>query len=310
MKKLTTLFVLSFFLNAGLFGQQFQSSYENVNEIQLTTGSADCEIISSGTSLVEVELYHKLGDGYEPDVDFRNNKLIMKDNKYRGNADMRWVLKVPENIEIKYTAGSGDLNVSNVQVDLISISGSGDIELINSGGNFKSNTGSGNIKLDNFDGEISANTGSGDISALTFKGSASLNTGSGSVEMNDVQAAVKANTGSGDIEISDLASTGDCAFNAGSGSVEIGLAQTPRFNLSLNSGSGDAILKRNGNALNANIVMRANKANGEIVAPFGFDREEEEGEGRQTVVKKYAAVGSGTRIDIKIGTGSGKAVIR
>jgi DUF4097 and DUF4098 domain-containing protein YvlB len=243
-------------------------------------------------------------------VEKRGGKLILKDNRYRGNANMKWTLRVPDNLEISFSAGSGDLEVSEVRVQLKSTTCSGDILLVNTGGSYKSNTGSGDIELDRFDGEVTLNTGSGDISGSRVSGSLSMNTGSGDIELEDVNAAAKANTGSGDIEIDGLRMEGACAFNAGSGDVEIELAATPGFDLSINSGSGDAILDRNGHTLNANIVMSADKKRGDISAPFDFEREEEVEQGNQTIIKKYVSVGSGNKVDIKIGTGSGKAVIR
>jgi len=310
MRTLTALFSILLFVSLTAWGQQFQSSYSNINEIQLSTGSADCEIIKSANAQVGLELYHNLDGDYEPIIIERDNKLVLKDNQYRGNANMRWVLRVPADIDIKYTAGSGDLTVKDVDINLTSITGSGDISISNVAGVYRSNTGSGDIELMTFSGEISANTGSGDISASGFNGEGSLNTGSGDVEMSDVRASLKVNTGSGDIEIDNLELTSACAFNAGSGTVEVSLGATPTHDLSINSGSGNSILKRNGHNLNADIVMSASKERGEIIAPYEFDREETREEGRKAVVTKYVSVGSGDKVVIKIGTGSGKAVIR
>ena len=107
-----------------------------------------------------------------------------------------------------------------------------------------------------------------------------------------------------------LVLAGSSSFNAGSGNVKLVLNATPVHNLSLNSGSGNAVLDTNGHQLNANIRMTANKKNGEISAPFKFDREEEVNEGNSTIIRKFASVGSGEKVDINIGTGSGKAQIR
>ncbi|MEJ2004692.1 MAG: DUF4097 family beta strand repeat-containing protein [Cyclobacteriaceae bacterium] len=310
MRNIIALFSILLLVHSYGFGQQFESRYSDVKEIQLSTGSADCEIFRSDNGEVGVELYHNLYDNYQPEVIFRDQKLILKDDKYRGNARMRWVLMVTDDIEVKYTAGSGDLVVKNVSIDLTSISGSGNILLSNSEGNYRSNTGSGDIALEKFNGEIKANTGSGDISATDIKGELTLNTGSGDIEMDGVQAGLSLNTGSGDILVKELRLTDAGSFNAGSGTVEITLAGSPAFDLRLNSGSGDAILRRNGHELNADIVMSASKSHGEIIAPYNFDRQEEEGEGRNIVIHKYVSVGSGDKVEIKIGTGSGKAVIR
>ena len=54
--------------------------------------------------------------------------------------------------------------------------------------------------------------------------------------------------------------------------------------------------------------MKANKKNGEIVAPFDFDKEEEVENGNNTTIKKTAKIGS-KDIDIHVATGSGTARI-
>jgi hypothetical protein len=54
--------------------------------------------------------------------------------------------------------------------------------------------------------------------------------------------------------------------------------------------------------------MKANKRNGEIAAPFDFDKVEEIDNGNNTTIKKTAKIGS-KNIDIKVATGSGTARI-
>ena len=88
------------------------------------------------------------------------------------------------------------------------------------------------------------------------------------------------------------------------------LAASPKFNISITSGSGDAELNFNGNEISGEIVMQANKGNGNIQAPFGFDKTEEIDNGGKNniTVKKTVAKGGGSNL-IKISTGSGNAVL-
>ena len=79
-------------------------------------------------------------------------------------------------------------------------------------------------------------------------------------------------------------------------------------NISINSGSGSASLDFNNNEISGLVTMKANKDRGEIEAPFGFDKTEEEGEGRNTTVIKTAKIGS-KDVKINVATGSGTAEI-
>lgn len=101
----------------------------------------------------------------------------------------------------------------------------------------------------------------------------------------------------------------DLKFNTGSGDVYVGLSGSLKHDISVNSGSGDSVLDFNGNDINGTVVMTANKRNGEIHAPFAFDKEEEidNGSGHSTI-KKTAVLGDGV-VQIKVGTGSGDARI-
>jgi hypothetical protein len=88
------------------------------------------------------------------------------------------------------------------------------------------------------------------------------------------------------------------------------LASAPAHDISLNSGSGDAILDFNGNKIEGLIVMKANKKNGVIKAPFDFDKTEEIEQGRDQVAIKKTTQRGTSDVKISIGTGSGVAQIK
>ena len=172
-----------------------------------------------------------------------------------------------------------------------------------------SNTGSGDIDLYEVNGEFKFNTGSGDVHLENANGDFRLNCGSGDIRMKDVTAIISANVGSGDITAREITLDGGSSFNSGSGTATVVLAVSPKYDISVNSGSGDATLDFNGNNISGYVEMKANKKNGRITAPFAFDREEEIKQGGgQTVIKKTAQIGS-SDVRIKVGTGSGTASI-
>ena len=181
-------------------------------------------------------------------------------------------------------------------------------------GEVRANTGSGNITFSQVEGSLDANTGSGSIRLDRTKGDANLNTGSGNIRSNGIEGELSMNTGSGNIDVIDAIITGASSFNTGSGNAEVSLGGSLDYDMSVSTGSGDAILDFNGQEISGEFIMRASDKD-DIRAPFSFDEayEDERGgnygrRGRNGYVKE-AKVGS-KDIQIKISTGSGRAVVK
>lgn len=299
-------------LLATLFAQaqQIDQTFSGIAEVEISTGSSDCLVQKGSGDQVNVKLEHTYGDDFKPSVEKSGDKLVIKENNTgssRGNAT--WTLTVPDGLEFEFNSGSGNFKGSDLEIELSMNSGSGDFNLDQIRGEIESNSGSGDLEVDDFSGEIESNSGSGDLTVDNASGEIELNTGSGDIELSNLNAAIEANSGSGDIEADNviLAGTGD--FNSGSGNVEVRLAESPGHNISVNSGSGDALLDFQGNDIVGTVIMTANKKNGTIEAPFSFDEEEEIDQGSgQPTIRKTARFGD-SDVQIRVGTGSGEARI-
>jgi DUF4097 and DUF4098 domain-containing protein YvlB len=196
-----------------------------------------------------------------------------------------------------------------MKLKLDAISGSGSILLSKVTGEITVSTGSGEIELTEFDGMIDASTGSGTVRVANSKGELRLNCGSGNIRLADSQAEFRASSGSGSIMARNLVLAGLSRFNSGSGDAEVVLGGTPKFDISVGSGSGNATLDFHGNAINGEIVMMASKTKGSISAPFDFEKVEEIEEwGNQVILKKTVVKGSADP-KVKVSTGSGQATI-
>jgi glutaminase len=101
---------------------------------------------------------------------------------------------------------------------------------------------------------------------------------------------------------------GQLAISVYSPLLMVSLSQGLEHDISVNSGSGDAVLDFNGNEISGLVIMTADKRQGEIHAPFPFDKEEEIDNGGSTTIKKTARLGNES-VEIRIGTGSGNARI-
>lgn len=311
MKKLTYTFLLTFCGLGLLNAQEINKSFEGVKKIELNAASGNI-IVQHGTGeAVQVKLVHTYNEGFRPVMKLQGSTLVLKEEFDRGShrGNSTWTLTVPDDLDIRSNSGSGNFEASKVTMSLNMNSGSGNVDLDEVKGEIRLNTGSGNMEVKGFDGSLNSNTGSGNISVEDSRGEISLNAGSGSLELNDVNGELRANVGSGDIDAEKIVMAGPGSFNSGSGDVKVELAQSPGYDISVNSGSGDATLDLNGNKIDGTVVMTVNKRNGKIQAPFAFDTTEEINDGHNTRIKKTAKLGD-KNIEVKIGSGTGTASVR
>lgn len=315
MKKLMiTSFMLIFAIVA--FGQakKLSKSFSNVKTIQIKTSSSDIYLKRSDDANVKLDLsYTYDADEYTPQMDENSGKLIISEEFSRGShsGSSTWNLTVPQNVKVNINSGSGNITIEELSADIKSSLGSGDVEVKSLKGNLNMNTGSGNINVQKIQGDVSLNAGSGDIRIESGSGSFSVNAGSGTLVLEQIQGDISANTGSGDIRASALTLEGKSKFNTGSGDATVSLSKTLDHDISVNSGSGDATLDFNGSEISGEVIMTANKKNGDIVAPFKFDTEEtlDDDNNSSPRIQKTARLGT-KDIKIKIGTGSGTAAIK
>jgi DUF4097 and DUF4098 domain-containing protein YvlB len=314
MKQKLFILVLMMAVSVGLQAQEktINKSFDGVKEVNINTASGDCRIVKGSGNKVEVTLVHSYDDDvfeaiFEQDGSTLNIKeKFARNTSSHGSSD--WKLMVPDNMKVKFNTGSGDLDATKLAIEIKSNTGSGDIHLDNVSGKVKVNTGSGETNVDYFDGELIVNTGSGDVDLDDSKGSFKINVGSGDIDANKLTGDFSINVGSGDIDANDLSLTDASSFNSGSGDARVVLKAELKYDISVNSGSGNATLDFDGSKIAGEVTMKANKKHGDISAPFEFDSVTEEEHGDQTIVKKTAKIGN-SDIKIKVTTGSGRATI-
>ena len=274
--------------------QTVNRTFTGIEEVEMSVSSGDAVFEKSPDGKVYVELQHDIDD-YEPTIEQKGSTLVINEEKMKNRRSWsgraKWIIKMPDNAEISFNTGSGEAMLNNLKAD------------------FSANSGSGNISIEGAEGKVSGNTGSGNLKARDWKGELSFNAGSGNIDLYNLEAQISANVGSGDITVSKLVLSGKGSFNSGSGDVDVALAKPLDYDISVNSGSGDATLDFDGNEIEGLITMEANKNNGKIEAPFDFDSTEEIRNGSNTTVKKTKKMGN-SEVKIRVGTGSGTAEIK
>jgi hypothetical protein len=317
MKNIFSLFFLIIFLLSCSYSnaqeeKEVEKSFSGISSIDLSTASGDCVIKKGSGDAVGVDVTYSYDDkDYTPKMEKTGSRLKLEEkfhvNNTRGYS--KWVITVPDGLELEFSTGSGNLDISGIKGAMDYNSGSGDAHVENFDGEMKLNSGSGDFHFKNVKGDVKVNSGSGDHRIENCELSAKANTGSGDIEVNDSKGGYKLNTGSGDVGAGRLTLLERGNFNTGSGDVEVVLAAALIDDISANSGSGNAIIDFNGNTIEGEVVMTCKKSGGDIKAPFEFDSEEEIDRNGETYLKKTAKLGS-KDILIEVGTGTGTAEIR
>jgi hypothetical protein len=288
----STVILVSFVIVSGLFttsspsaggagGQshQLEISRQLPAEARLAVElvSADCVIESAAGSVIRLEVLHSYGeDRYQVDARERNGELQLRERFLRGSArgSATWRITVPPATEVLFSSASGDLESRGDYLALDASSAAGHISVQGLTGRILINTASADLRLREVAGQLFLTTVSGRVEISGFNGRLDLRTVSGDVELEGLAGEIAVVTTSGSIDVSELDLSGECSFNSASGDIDVKLAETPVFDLSLTSASGKVELDLNGNDMAGTYVFSALEHAGRIESPVGFNRQE------------------------------------
>jgi DUF4097 and DUF4098 domain-containing protein YvlB len=156
-------------------------------------------------------------------------------NSHTGSGDQQISgLQLPATVK----TGSGNIIVEHVTADTRVSSGSGDLKINSVKGVLYCDTGSGNIRALDVAGDAVASTGSGNIEIQqSAGGSVRAETGSGNIRLNGVKGGLRAQAGSGDIHVQGEP-TSDWRLGAGSGNITLKIPAQTSFNIDARTSSG------------------------------------------------------------------------
>lgn len=289
-------------------------NFTGIKSIRLTAAAGSAKFVKSSGQSVKVNLEYTYDDDeFEYKMENRDGTLVLEEDFHGHNVSGRstWSLEVPDGVEVRFTSGSGDLEIDGLKMSIKSNLGSGSVYLTNTQGDFRLTTGSGDHDIKNHKGDLELTTGSGEIDATGADGELQFTTGSGDIELDQCKGIITASVGSGDIDARNLTLEDEGRFTSGSGDVKVTLSSELKYGIRLASGSGDAVLDFGGQTINATIVMEASERYGRIIAPFKFDKEEviEHSGNNNDTIRKTVKLGNGGA-EVRISTGSGKAEVR
>jgi DUF4097 and DUF4098 domain-containing protein YvlB len=294
-------------------GKEVHEEFDGVKSVRLGTVSGDCIVKTHRSDRVIVDLFYDVDPegAFDYKIDERRGKLIIKE-KWRGGStsgEVIWTLTVPEDAEIDFSTASGDLEVTGPIGEIDASTASGDIELEDVNGDIEVSTASGEVTITKGDGDMKISTASGDVEGVDVAGEMHISTASGEIEISDSRGIFELSCASGEITADGITVEGSSSFSTASGSVEVVLAETSEYDLSLSAASGDVTLDYNGNTVKGYFEFEARKRRGRITCPFDFDDKEEYEKWDQMYVRKWFSR-NGDDPEIHLSTASGKIVLK
>jgi hypothetical protein len=296
-KIIISLFIfLSFMVSAALMAgpeEKVEKTFGKKDEIRFKLVLGDCQLKKSSDSRIHVHLVYSYEPdmSYEPRIKERGDTLYLEE-KMRGNNPKgysTWTVEVPDDIEIEFKSATGNLAVEGLKIE---VDGS---------------TGTGNIELSQVKGEYDVSTGTGDIEVYESQGEFDVSSGTGRVKIKNSKGNFDASSGTGSVKAEGLTIDFDGDFSSGTGDAEVSFPDGADFELTVSSGTDDAILNMNGKQVKGYFEFTCHARKGRIVCPVKFDKEEELKENGQTYLRKSFTKGKDVpKIYIKTGTGKAK----
>jgi len=172
------------------------------------------------------------------------------------NISIDYDVTVPAQTRLNSHTGSGDQQITGLQLPVTAKTGSGNVTLERITGDARISSGSGNLKVNSLKGVLFCDTGSGNIHAQDISGdvvasagsgnievqqsgggSAKAQTGSGTIRLTGVKGGLQAQAGSGDIHV-EGEPTSDWRLGAGSGNITLKIPAQASFNIDARTSSG------------------------------------------------------------------------
>src|SRR5882724_7258058 len=104
------------------FGQKEQTkTFKGVKSIKMSNSSANCIIQRSADETVTVKLRYTYDErDVENTMDQEGDRLVIRETFHANNVhgSSEWTVSVPDGTTIRYTTGSGSIQVENLKVDL------------------------------------------------------------------------------------------------------------------------------------------------------------------------------------------------
>jgi len=183
-----------------------------------------------------------------PPIEQSGNTILVRrvSEPWSERISISYVITTPPDTAIEAHSGSGHIEISGLKGNADLEAGSGSLDVRDLDGNLHAQTGSGRITFGRVSGEVRVSAGSGSINGDEAGGRLGATTGSGHISVRKLDRGGELHTGSGGIDLDEV-SGGDLSAHGASGSLRISgiLGANQSWNLSTASGRILVSLPRN-----------------------------------------------------------------
>jgi len=277
------------------FEKKAEETFDAKKEVRIKLILGDCRLEKSSDSKIHVHLVYEYDqmENFEFRMEDRGRYINLEEDLYGKNNDgySRWTVAVPDDTEIEFNSATGNLKIQGLSLEVDASTGTGEIDIMDADGEFDVSTGTGDVLLENCTGDIEASSGTGNVHVENCEGN------------------IEASSGTGDVKASDITLDYEGEFSSGTGDAEVEFPDGKDFELTVASGTDDAVLMMKGKPIKGYFEFKCHARRGRIVSPLAFDSEREEGEDDDDYLIKSFTKERGTpKVYIRTGTGKAKLV--
>lgn len=222
--------------------------------LNVSTGSGAIQVTGAPGSAVVIDATIRQSDDWwhapdpnairqveqNPPLEQNGNTILVRrvSEPWSEHISISYVITTPPETTLEAHSGSGHIEIAGLKANADLQAGSGGLDVRDLDGALHAQTGSGRITFGRITGEVRASAGSGSIEGDEAGGRLGATTGSGHIRVRKLDRGGELHTGSGGIDLDEV-SGGDLAAHGASGSLHIGgvLGANQSWNLSTASGS-------------------------------------------------------------------------
>jgi len=277
------------------FEKEAEETFDAKKEVRIKLILGDCRLEKSSDSKIHVHLVYEYDqmENFEFRMEDRERYINLEEDLSGKNNDgySRWTVAVPDDTEIEFNSATGNLKIQGLSLEVDASTGTGEIDIMDIKGEVDVSTGTGDVLLENCTGDIEASSGTGNVHVRNCKGN------------------IEASSGTGDVKAAGITLEYEGDFSSGTGDAEVEFPDGKDFELTVSSGTDDAVLMMKGKPIKGYFEFRCHARRGRIISPLAFDSEKQEGEDDDIyLVKSFTKESASPKVYIRTGTGRAKMV--
>jgi DUF4097 and DUF4098 domain-containing protein YvlB len=320
MKKTKALLITVLFIGL-MAAPAFTTAYEEKaeetfnakKEVRIKLVLGDCQLEKSPDNKIHVDLVYEYDqmENFKFRMEDRGRYINLEEDLSGKNNDgySRWTVAVPDDTEIEFKSATGNFKIERLSVQADVSTGTGEIDILDTNGEIDVSTGTGDVRVENCTGDIEASSGTGNVHFQNCTSDIEASSGTGYVRIQNCRGNIEASSGTGNVKAAGITLEYEGDFSSGTGDAEVEFPNGKDFELTVASGTDDAVLMMKGKPIMGYFEFKCHARRGRIISPLAFDSEKQEGEGDDIYLVKSFTKDSGTpKVYIRTGTGRAKLV--